>query len=1200
MALLAIVATGSLRHAARASETPVALRVRVEWGGSTERRWQGEVAVPGGALSELRPMGLEADEPGSMWVDGDRLFIASPSPRIYDGFDVLVTAPLGATMHVKLRAGDQAPMEFDIPLERVIDDFFTAPLGNDGSRLLARRAPGDKLRVQFDRDSLVFAAGEQFNIGVRPIVPAFGAGARVRLQARLLAARSDRPVWNDDREIFLGDMLETQPPVSFAVALPEAEGVYDLVLTASRKALSDRLGLRSMVEERRVQLVVVAADRPELPATAPTFEVLVEIDPANPRWWERLTNLPLVPGYRRGPLGNDALSPRQHPLGALVQLGPGGRDTAIAWEAYPLPVGRPGQPHLLEVEYPSDVPQHLGISVVEPNAAGAVLPIGLDSGVYTAAEAATDTSPSMLKHRVVFWPRTASPLALVTNRQDGSHAVYGKLRLLGPRGPSRTSLSNLSREIPGLGRDAPEPEVHLPRFAPPGATASDRLCAVMFNRPLFPENFSGEQASDPLSGHTGRTFDDWTTFYQGASRLVEYLHYVGYDAAMIAVLADGSTIYPSAQLEPTPRFDDGAFFSSGQDAVRKDVLELLLRLFDREQLRLVPALQFSAPLPRLEAIRRRGGNDALGIELVGADGKPWLARHAPRQHLAPYYNPLNPMVQEAMLDVVRELVERYGKHPALAGLALNLAADGYAQFPGDAWGYDDETLARFERETRVDLGPAGPEHLERRAALLADRYRTIWLEWRARGLLKFYQRVADVLAEARPNAKLYLATGDIFSRPELHRALHPALPRNATPEDLLLRVGIAASLYDDAANVVLLRPQRVAPLVPLASQATNLEINLTPEFDDDLHSKPSPGALLLHERHETTLPSFDAKSPFRKTQLRLVTQSSPSGDRNRQRFAHALAVHDCQAIFDGGWLLPLGQEDAVREMLGVYRQLPATAFAAVEGATQPVVLRTAVYDGHAWLYAVNDSPWNLSVTLPVTAGDSCRMHLLTTRHAVVLQGEGTQRVCTIDLRPYDLVGAMFSSDAVRFGSPQLKLPGKITDQLDIRIADLWNRAASLKSPSHTTALMNADFEQPPERTVALPGWHLNPRSEATATLDAKHVRLKGQSMHLHSGDEGAQLTSLPVAKPATGRLSLAVWLRVDDESRQPTVRLGIQAVGDDKYSRFAVVGGSTGQKLQTTWGQYIFPVHDLPGEAVASLEVKFELVGSGDVWIDDV
>src|SRR4029077_396562 len=121
-------------------------------------------------------------------------------------------------------------------------------------------------------------------------------------------------------------------------------------------------------------------------------------------------------------LGNGDAASWQHPLGTMVQLGPGGREPNISWEAYPLPVSRPGEAHILEVDFPSDVAQTLGFSLLEPNAAGALTPIGLDSGVYISAEAA-DRTPHIARHRLVCWPRTKTPLLLVTNGRDGSRAV---------------------------------------------------------------------------------------------------------------------------------------------------------------------------------------------------------------------------------------------------------------------------------------------------------------------------------------------------------------------------------------------------------------------------------------------------------------------------------------------------------------------------------------------------------------------------------------------------------------------------------------------------------------------------------------------------------------------------------------------------------------------------------------------------------
>ena len=44
-------------------------------GGGAERRWEGTIAVSRGTLSEPRPLGIEADEPGSMWLEDGRLAI---------------------------------------------------------------------------------------------------------------------------------------------------------------------------------------------------------------------------------------------------------------------------------------------------------------------------------------------------------------------------------------------------------------------------------------------------------------------------------------------------------------------------------------------------------------------------------------------------------------------------------------------------------------------------------------------------------------------------------------------------------------------------------------------------------------------------------------------------------------------------------------------------------------------------------------------------------------------------------------------------------------------------------------------------------------------------------------------------------------------------------------------------------------------
>lgn len=90
----------------------------------------------------------------------------------------------------------------------------------------------------------------------------------------------------------------------------------------------------------------------------------------------------------------------------------------------------------------------------------------------------------------------------------------------------------------------------------------ERLFAGYMAEPLLPENFSAPEFLDEV---TGRSLDDWVTFYKASTRLIEYLKYGGHNALVITVLARGGAIYPSERLQSTPRYDTGIFASSGQD-----------------------------------------------------------------------------------------------------------------------------------------------------------------------------------------------------------------------------------------------------------------------------------------------------------------------------------------------------------------------------------------------------------------------------------------------------------------------------------------------------------------------------------------------------------------------------------------------------------------------------------------------------------
>lgn len=1165
-----LVALGLLFSPLPVRATELSLRLRIEWGGGPACRWQGRIECLDGQLSDIRLLGLEADAVASIWLDETGVEISSRSPVASDGLDITVTAPADSRLIVGLTSSDgTAGPAGEFPLAQLVAGAQTRDLDSHGSRLTIRRVPGDALRVRSIHPTLVFAPSDAMRLEVTPYALSAGLGTRVRLEAQLRRMEGGDALWSKQHETTVGREPSLDPfPID--LTLPKEEGVYDLQLVAWTRG---RLALKQVLAERRVQLVVVGDEPAPEPRTgmAQPHPVVTEIDPTNPAWWAKFAAMSRVPALQRGPWGNGQSQPWRHALGSFMQLGPGGQTPNVAWEAYPLTIHAPGKLHFLEVEYPSNVPQTLGISLVEPAASGSAVPVSLDSGLYVAGDAG-ENEPHLAKQQIPFWPRSRSPVVLLTNRREGASAVYGKIRAVA----------------------APDGQLeHL--FHRRDKEPQQRLLAGYLDRPLLPENFFAAEASDPQSQHS---LDDWRTFQQSGVRLIEYLHHAGYNGLLLNVLADGATIYPSEVVRSTPRYDNGVLFSTGQDPQPKDVLELLYRLFDREGLRLVPVVQFATPLPALEALRRRGGKDVAGIELIGPEGRPWTEKYPPRHGLAPYYNPLDPRVQQAMLAVLHELAARYGQHSSYAGLAIQLSADGYAQMPGPRWGLDDRTIERFNQESGRQVPGQGPERFGERWAYLSTRARSEWLDWRARTLERFYRAAVEEITWSRADANLFLAATDLLSNPELSDDWRPALPRRNSLDRALLDVGISPDLQRRVNNVIFFRPQRVAPPGDITADAVAVEFNDSRELDRQFRAASRPAALFYHPPQETRLVLTDTRPGQRSLPIRLVSQLTPSEDRNRKRFVHSLATLDVQALCDGGWMLPLRQGAELQEFVRLYRQLPAEQFSTLTGTPQPVVIRTWSDSERTWIYLANDSPWPAQVQLRVAAPSSVRPESLG---GGTWRSPGADGLWTVPLRPYDAQGAVFSAGDVQFSDPQVLLSQRVSEDLQARLNELQALAAALQTPAPLPVPGNRCFEEADSSGIPV-GWSITSGDGVQARVDTMQPHEGKQSLRIASQGRRVKLTSAPFTPPPTGRLAVSVWLRLPDASQQPPVRMAIEGqLRDQEFYRYASVGaGKQTMPIDEKWSQYIFQVSDLPTEGLSPIQVRFDLLGAGELNIDQV
>jgi len=1161
------------------------VRVRLAWGSGADmtQRWSGQITVDGATFSDLQPLGIEADEAAALRLEADRLLVAPLEKRRFDGCDVTVTADRQAKLRVELRS-DQAPQAklVETTLDEVIRGQFRAPLDEFGSFLLAHRSPGDKLRVIPPRDSLVFSPGEQWILRLQPDLADEAAAAAVMLNLQLRALGDDAILWQASQSI----TAQTPPELAFDIVSPQAENAYRVTIEARGQ---ERLGGRfvpwqqaKVFASRDVEFVVIDPDA-KLPPLVDRWLPVLSVDPANPSWWQRLPSwaqMSRLRGRPPGAVGNVRPVVRPGPRGELVELPPAPAEGDPYWQAYTLPVKEPGAPHLIELEYPVGAEQHLSISVIEPDAAGRVTTPNVDAGVFTEANPSAAEGETAV-YRIVFWPRTRSPQLLLVNQHASLPAQFGKLTLL--RHDDAAAAQESLEQQPG----------------------GERLVAGYISQPDFAANFGSAELLDAPSG---LSVQNWSTFLGGAQRLAQYLKLCGYNGALVTVAADGSSLYPSDVWRPSPRYDTGLMASRAQDPTRKDVLEMLLRVFDREGLRLVPTLQLAAPLPRLEELRG-ADTDNAGISLVDHTGNTWLERNAPSAGLAAYYNPLNEQVQAEVSRMVEELAERYGSHRALAGVGIQLSGEGYGMLPGLTWALDDHTIAAFSEDTQIPLPTEGADRFLRRAESLVGIHRQEWQLWRTEKLSGHYSRLAADLTRARDDLQLVLTTEDLFAGPLQQKRLREAVSGAVQLDQALRDCGLDLAKLDQQEHVTVLGAYRWESSSLLSRQALDLRLNLATDQGEFFPQDKDRGVLVYHLQRPRRLASFDRLSPYgtAQTHLTLASQSLPGGAGVRKQVVTALARGDARMIVEGGLRQPLGQHAELRRVLETIQQLPDVHTEARVQAKQPLLMRVYRSADSTTILVLNESPWPVGVRLPLQTAAECAWRRLGAV-ASASSGEplsqtgalaGGDQLWELELAPYDLQAWTFATEQLRVGEPQIAVDDVARAQLQQRIDEIESRTGNLNIQRPYLQLQNPGFELlgTDERIF---GWQTRGGSPGAVSLAAGEAHAGNQALRLKSEDgAGAVVESHLFPMPLTGQLVVGAFVRGREVAPDAQLHIAIEDGEDGRtYQQYATLSAEQLSAAEWTW--YEFPVDDVPFDANGQMRVRFHLTGAAEVLLDDV
>jgi hypothetical protein len=1244
-------------HAAEPAGRPASIRIR--WGGGTPQAWSGRIEVVDGHADAARQQPISwktlSTEPDAAALAHDEaggIAVHQHRPIASDGVEITVDDWQRARLRIRFGAASagETTATLDLAVADILAEAVQQPLDGDGNRLTVEPAPGDTLRVtllpngQQAAVGAVCQPGDVLRFRVDPLLAIKPGEGQFELRLRLGRPRQEKIIDSQAAVIMpqqVGEPRDTLSTgrlptpfgsVEFEVSLPVEEGVYEVTLDAV-----ERGGLRwtRPLATRTIQ-VVALSEEPlgHPPATA--WGVIYELDPGSPKLHERLRRLPArglpavpvpnlslpamplpslsrprmpfarlpdVPRLPEVPLPNvSSMVPRfggllaaghslvvPHPLGPMLQLPPAPETNKPSWEGIVVAGAPPGMPHIVEIDYPLAQQATIAACVLEPDATATTVELR-HAGGFEVLPPATSQDDRLGTHRFVFWPTTRNPVVVIANPARNGSAFVGPVRVLA--GPQR---------LPAAPRVASQLS---------GAIPAGRSTLALFDTPDLYRLHGG---ASQVATTGGKPFADWSTHLAGIQHSADALAARGLAGAVLTVYAEGGAAWPSMLTRQAARWDPAAADDSSLDPLPKDVLGAIATVYGREGLSLVPAFTFNAAIPELEAALT--GDAAVGIACVGGDGRPR------RSGDSIHYNILDPRVQEAVQRIVLEGAARIAHAPAAAGVAVIFPHDGWLHLPGIDWGLDDATFGRFlsaighsQEATgppRDGTGPADaadPARFAERARLVSGPLRKDWLAWRTGILTDFHARLAAVVAEVDSRWPLYIVPTTLFAEGELAKRFHPSLNEPPRADDLLAEIGLIASLPEGMAGtgrMVFMTPYVHSTGGNLRDRSTVAQANAVMPLATATAGRR--GGVLVLQPQSIDLSAVAAHGPFGTAtppglrRLAIVPAAS-EGDCG---LAEALVGADAEVIFDMRATVTLPNlPPAARR---AYESLPSGAMRLAAGLPAPLVVRSAAVDGVTRIEVVNAGPAAAQAVftlggqpsavidaadgtpLPLAAGGTATVPLSAwgVRSLVIDGGVGVERI------------AIAYDEAVR-------------DDAARKIERLRQRLAVLEMPAPLDVLDNPNFElgiaeQTSTRSEAsVTGWELvEPRRgllqlvDGLPTADTPSAR---RGLEFSSRNGLSTLRSNPFPPPATGRISVAAWLRIKPGDPQPPLRIAVEGVEQGReYYQFAAVGGLTGGRpLSAEWSLFVLQVDDLPADRIESMRVRFDLLGPGGVQIDNV
>ena len=995
------------------------------------------------------------------------------------------------------------------------------------------------------------------------------AEVALRCSAELRPLGGGEPAWRQEwREVITTD-TPAPPTHPLSLTMPGLEGTYVLEVRTDWEPLGDPAGTRlgRWLRRRRnptqttaaVRRLTLAVVHPQGPAAVPLTKADgagIEVDAID-------LGRPAA-GHRPAASGRAAGDPNGRwpwlvPDAALVPpplrdrlrgwIGRSGGEVAtlgspdalgLAWSAVGLRVPHPDRPHRLTLTITGGHPAALSVALVAgggPSGRGRVTLDACAAGPPILDGAAPATFSWPA------WPGDEAPVVVLVNR-GGAPVQVGSITL--------TELGDL-------------PSTPAPRDA-------ERSLGLHLAGPRDLDRFGGVDATgraDPLAQ---------------AKNLATYLSYAG----------ASSVVLPDGLADRAARRALGG--QADEDPTGPDRLDLLLRVLARRHCAAWVDLAFEGSLPGLPAADSAEAA-AAGLVRVDRRGRPD----------GPAYQPIHPRVRDAMARKVAETVRLHRARPNLLG-ALARRGPGSTLPGGPDSGLDDATYARFVA-AKFEPGSAGrvpgramddPQRFEARARFVEAAGKLHWLAWRAREVASAYTTLAEAARQAAPGALLAVATPGLDSGPAGDEARRVDLV-GLGPIQAWKGVGLDLAAWP------------VGEGAPLVFRATGLstddlahDLATSPELDEAVVARAGRGALLGVEAADP--PGSASASAPSGSGPRLVARPLGEGTAGDEPFGHALAAVDAERVIVAATSAS-GQEERLRRFARVFAALPTPAGGPPEPRPPSgIVARSVRGRGETYLALANDSPYPILL----------EANLLTTGHPAPVddlgrgirlepeKGPNSIRL-VVELPPFGIAATRIGVADVRLAAV-VPHPGPAVldgmkahfDDLSLTLARLnrlqpgGGEGARPSGPANpgfeADAVLAAATAGPAPATIA--GWELAGEA-AGGELDHDRPHGGRGCLRLDARGGPASVASAPFRPDARSSLVVRGWLRADRPDARVRIRVEGQSSQRGYLRQLDVIA-------RAEWTEVAVRAPQLPDGGLDTARVRFELLGPGRLWVDDV